>query len=123
MVNARKHSAQNLGDDLKALRQLRNMSLAAIAGPSKISVAYLQKLENGVVKNPSPHVLMRLAEVLGCEYDHLMELAGYVTAGKSRTPGKASFLEAALRNEDLTNEEQRAVMAFIRYLKGLRQTK
>ncbi|UCH63876.1 MAG: helix-turn-helix transcriptional regulator [Fidelibacterota bacterium] len=123
MVNDSVDIAKNLGDDLKTLRQLRNVSLAAIAKPAKISAAYLQKLENGMVKNPSPRVLMRLAEVLDCEYGHLMELAGYVTAGKPQTPGKISFLEAALRNEELTAEEQRAVMAFIRYLKGLRRTK
>jgi transcriptional regulator with XRE-family HTH domain len=120
MVNTAQNTAMKLGNDLKALRQLRKQSLAAIAKPAGISAAYLQKLEKGVVKNPSPRVLMRLARVLECEYDHLMESAGYITAGKSLTGGKTSFLEAALRNEELTTEEQRAVLAFIRYLKELR---
>jgi transcriptional regulator with XRE-family HTH domain len=123
MVNNFTDTAKKLGEELKAIRLVRKLSLAAVAEPAKISTAYLQKLENGLVKNPSPRVLMRLAQVLDCEYDRFMELAGYVTAGKPKIPGKTSFLEAALRNEDLTDEEQRAVLAFISYLKGLRSKK
>jgi transcriptional regulator with XRE-family HTH domain len=119
MVNTTNKSKQ-LGHELKTIRQLRSMSLAAVAGPAKISTAYLQKLENGMVKNPSPRVLMRLADVLDCEYARLMSLSGYVAAHKSASSKKLSFLEAALRHEDLTDEEQRAVLAFISYLKGLR---
>jgi transcriptional regulator with XRE-family HTH domain len=123
MVNNFKNTAKKLGEELKAIRLVRKLSLAAVAEPAKISTAYLQKLENGLVKNPSPRVLMRLAQVLDCEYDRLMELAGYVNAAKSKISGKVSFLEAALRNEDLTDEEQRAVLAFIGYLKDLRSKK
>jgi len=111
---------QLLGEELKTIRQIRNLSLASVAEPAKISTAYLQKLENGIVKNPSPHVLMRLAEVLECEYDRLMALAGYVKANSPKKSGKLTFLEAALRNEDLSDEEQRAVLAFISYLKKVR---
>jgi transcriptional regulator with XRE-family HTH domain len=120
MLNNKEDKAQQLGRELKAIRQLRKLSLAAAAEPAKISTAYLQKLENGAVKNPSPRVLMRLAEVLECPYDRLMELAGYVMAGKAKMKEKISFLDAALRHEDLSDEEQRAVLAFISYLKGLR---
>jgi hypothetical protein len=66
---------------------------------------------------------MRLAEVLECEYDRLMALAGYVQAGSPKKSGKLTFLEAALRNEKLSDGEQRAVLAFIAYLKGIRPTK
>ena len=83
MVDATQDSATQLGNDLKALRQLRKQSLAAVAEPAKISAAYLQKLEKGAVQNPSPRVLMRLARVLECEYDHLMELANSELAQNS----------------------------------------
>ena len=120
MVKTPPNAAKRLGDELRAIRQVRNLSLAAVAEPAKISAAYLQKLESGIVKNPSPRVLMRLAQALDCEYDRLMELAGYVTAGRKEPSRKATFLEAALRNEQLTDDEQRAVLAFIAYLKGMR---
>ena len=121
MVNKTQDMAQQLGRELRAIRQLRALSLAGVAEPAKISAAYLQKLESGSVQNPSPRVLMRLAEVLECEYDRLMELAGYVTTGKPRSSRRTTFLEAALRKEELTDSEQRAVLAFIAYLKGLRE--
>jgi transcriptional regulator with XRE-family HTH domain len=120
MVNKNHKQPQLLGDELKMMRQVQQLSLAAVAEPAKISPAYLQKLETGLVKNPSPRVLMRLAEVLQCEYDRLMALAGYVKEGSMKKSGKFSFLEAALRNEELSDDEQRAVIAFISYLKGLR---
>jgi transcriptional regulator with XRE-family HTH domain len=120
MVEKRKKASSKLGQELKTIRKLRKLSLAAVADPAKISAAYLQKLENDQVKNPSPRVLMRVAEVLDCEYERLMQLAGYVTGSKSDSRAKPSFLEAALRNEELSDEEQHAVLAFISYLKGLR---
>jgi transcriptional regulator with XRE-family HTH domain len=120
MVNTAQDAARRLGGELRTVRQLRELSLAAVAEPAKISAAYLQKLESGSVQNPSPRVLMRLADALDCDYDRLMDLAGYVTAGRPKSSRKATFLEAALRNEQLTDDEQRAVLAFIAYLKRVR---
>lgn len=122
MVNNSDNPSVRLAEELKSLRKLKSLSLAAVAQPAKISVAYLQKLEGGMVKNPSPRVLMRLSEVLGGSYERLMELADYVPAMTSDSGGKPSFLEAALRNEQLSEDEQRAVIAFITYLKGARGT-
>ena len=123
MVDKKNEHTRLLGEELKMIRQMQELSLAAVAEPAKISTTYLQKLETGLVKNPSPRVLMRLSEVLDCEYDRLMELAGYMREGRPRKSGKISFLEAALRNEELSDDEQRAVIAFISYLKGLRPKK
>ncbi|MBZ0264024.1 helix-turn-helix domain-containing protein [bacterium] len=112
-----------LGTELKATRTLRGLSLAAVAEPAKISTAYLQKLEGAMVQNPSPRVLMRLAEVLDTSYERLMELADYTMPQSSTKDVKPTFLEAALKNEELSDEEQRAVIAFIFYLKGNRPEK
>ncbi len=120
MINNLQSGAEALGAELNAIRKVRELSLVAVAEPAKISAAYLQKLENGSVQNPSPRVLMRLAGVLHCDYDRLMTLVGYVTSPQPSKGGKATFLEAALRNEDLSDAEQRAVLAFISYLKGVR---
>ena len=38
-----------LGDQLRSIRKLRGLSLAAVAEPAEISTAYLQKLEGGGV--------------------------------------------------------------------------
>ena len=123
---------QALGRTLKQARQAAGRSLEAVARPAKISAAYLNKLEGGVVKNPNPRILHRLAEVLGPEsgasYGAMMELAGYVVPGAEerggaprRDPADAQGALAALAQaEGLSAEESRAVRAFIGWLKAER---
>ena len=113
----------DLGNQLKAVRQVKRLSLTAVAQPAKISAAYLQKLEAGVVKNPSPRVLQRLAGVLDVSYSRLMELAGYVMPSRDDEAAgrfRGGLVDEALRGEDLTEEEWRAVAAFVSYLRGQR---
>ena len=54
---------QDLGGRLRQARELRqeSKSLSAVAQAADISTAYLQKLEVGDVKQPSPHVLHSLS--------------------------------------------------------------
>ena len=97
-----------LGPRLRTVRELRGLSLAAVAEPAGMSATYLQKLERGEVDSPSPHRLHRLAGVLDLEYTDLMELAGYVVprADINETRNAASsVLAQALSAKDVTAEE------------------
>ena len=47
-------TASNLGGRLRQARELKQMSISAVANKADISTAYLQKLEVGDVKSPSP---------------------------------------------------------------------
>src|SRR5688572_21831991 len=99
-------AAKELGAELRAVREFKGLSLAAVAEPAGISATYLQKLERGEVEAPSPHRLHALAEVLDISYTKLMELAGYIVPsanGDSR--GDVSLLAQALSAEELTEEE------------------
>lgn len=108
-----------LGQELRSLRLALGRSLKAVAEPSEISGAYLQKLEAGEVKNPSPNVLYRLSRTLNVQYAALMECAGYVVPDKGEAPaGPVSF---ALSAPDLTAAERRAVAAFITHLRDQRR--
>jgi transcriptional regulator with XRE-family HTH domain len=120
---AGKEGLMDLGDELKAVRQAGGLSLNAVAAPAKISAAYLQKLEAGVVKNPSPRVLHRLAEVLGVSYVMLMKRAGYFMPTREQTAIRSQErrAEQVLFGEALTEEERRAVKAFVAYLKEQRK--
>src|ERR1700730_18566239 len=97
-----------LGDQLRAVRKVRGLSLKAVAGPAEISTAYLQKLEGGDVQQPSPHVLHRLAEVLEIPYGTLMQLAGYVIPAQDGALAGTAF-DHALSSNDLTDDERKAV--------------
>lgn len=94
------------------------MSLQAVAETARISAAYLQKLERGAVGTPSPHVLRRLGSSLDLPYLGLMELAGYLdeaeaAKARSREPSPSPH---PLAGKTLTQEEWRAVGAFIKVL-------
>ncbi len=106
-----------LGSVLRSGRKERGLSLAAVAEPARISAAYLHKLERGVVANPSPRILARLAVVLELPYMRLMELAGYLNEmqlaeARARLAPKAH----PLAGQQLTDEEWKRVGAFIRKL-------
>jgi len=106
-----------LGNELRKAREGKGVSLEAIAGPAKISAAYLHKLERGVVNNPSPRVLARIAVSLEVPYLRLMELAGYLDEEQL---AKAQMCEPLpkhpLSGQQLTSEEWQEVAAFIKSL-------
>lgn len=107
-----------LGSELRDLRLALGRSLRAVAEPAGISTTYLQKLEAGEVKTPSPNVLHRLAHTLGAPYANLMALAGYVVPDSGELA--ASPFDHALSSSDLTHDERRAVAAFIKLLRDQR---
>ena len=113
---------EELGAELKSVRQVRGMSRHAVAKPARISAAYLQKLEAGVVRNPSPRILERVAGVLDISYGRLMVLAGYTVPSREIGCESARIrpIEQAIQTEDLTVEELRAVAAFIAHLRSQR---
>lgn len=114
-------SAEELGARLRQVREMRGLSLKAASVIARISAAYLQKLEQGKVKEPSPNILFRLAGALDVPYEDLMELAGYVVP-RSTKAGKAStnVLAQALKSSDLTDDE---VEELARYLAWRRHNK
>ena len=109
-------AAKHLGATLFNVRQLRKRSLKSVADQAGISPAYLQKLERGEVKSPSPHILLALSEALDVPYDQLMELAGYLVprskSQDSTQPG-VDVLAQALNSEELTEDELAALARFL----------
>jgi transcriptional regulator with XRE-family HTH domain len=102
------------------VRQIRGLSLKAVAEPATISIAYLQKLEGGDVKQPSPNVLHRVGRVLDIPYATLMDLAGYVVPESDGVLAANTF-DHALSSSDLTDDERKAVAAYIALLRQQRE--
>lgn len=108
-----------LGEELSNVRTTRDKSLKAIAAAAEISPAYLQKLEAGEVKNPSPNILYKLSEALDVPYPTLMTLAGYVVPTTDTSAGTP--FEHAFDSSDLTSKERKAVAEFVKTLRTLRE--
>jgi len=111
-----------LGEQLRDVRALRDLSLKAVADPAGISTAYLQKLERDEVKSPSPHILYRVAGTLRVPYPRLMALAGYVvpTTGETSDAEPQNLLAHALSSEDLTDDEQRELARYLAWYRHQR---
>jgi len=110
-------TAQQLGGRLRQVRDLKQQPLTAVAVAAGISPAYLQKLEAGGVKQPSPNVLLQLAKALGMDYGELMRLAGYVVPNDALVASKRrrNELTHALSSEELTEEEANELAKYLEW--------
>jgi len=87
------------------------LSAVEAARASRISPAYLSKLENDAVKKPSPTVLLQLSEALGVPYADLMQLSGYHVPGESTANPVATVSEALF--SDITDEEREELVDYL----------
>ncbi len=107
-----------LGNALKGAREAAGSSLFTVAKDARISTAYLQKLERGVVDTPSPHVLRRLASSLHLDYLRLMQLSAYLDSNEAALARERAPEEHPLANARLTSAQWRAVGRYISRLTG-----
>jgi len=114
-------AAVELGQRLREVRDLRGRSLADVAAEAEISPAYLQKLEAGGVKQPSPNILFKLAGALELDYAELMRLAGYVAPVSSRTKKRRNELTYALSSEELSDEEAQELARYLDWYRDRRR--
>lgn len=113
-----------LGEQLQGVRRVRGLSLKGVSEPAGISATYLQKLERGQVKSPSPHVLYGLSEVLDIPYTTLMQLAGYIVpSGDKERVKPGNVLAYALSSEDITDEEAGELARYLAFIREDRESR
>jgi transcriptional regulator with XRE-family HTH domain len=109
----------NLGSRLRQARELKKKSLSTVAKAAEISTAYLQKLEVGDVRQPSPHVLYKLSTVLGIDYAELMRLAGYIVPNDgAQQRRRRNELTHALSSEELTEGEAEELAEYLNWYRS-----
>jgi transcriptional regulator with XRE-family HTH domain len=113
-------TAEQLGTRLRQVREVRGWSLRETADKAEISATYLQKLERGQVKSPSPNVLYALSKPLNVPYSDLMRLAGYVVPRGSdeRIPMGTNVLAHALSSEDLSEKEAEELAKYLSWFRS-----
>ena len=111
--------APSIGTLLKRARDVRQLSAADAARAADISPAYLNKLENDVVKRPSPQVLHQLGRVLGVPYAELMRLCGYPVPGEPAAD-PAAVVSASLF-ADLTDDEREELLEYLAWYRARRR--
>lgn len=115
-------SPDSLGPYLKSLRSSLRMTLRDVeeATEKEVSNAYLSQLENGKISKPSPHILYSLATALGASYENLMERAGYIVSAAKRPVGTKHGKAATFSVENLTAEEEKALLDHLNFLRWQR---
>jgi transcriptional regulator with XRE-family HTH domain len=109
---------RSFGTMLKQARRVRELSAVDASRAAGISPAYLSKLENDVVKRPSPHVLHQLSEALTVPYAELMRLSGYRVPGES-SANTSDTVTAALF-ADLTDDERDELLEYLAWHRARR---
>ena len=106
-----------LGQYLRALRDAKALSLRQVEGKKGISNAFVSQMESGKVKQPSPVILYKLAELYGVPYESLMELAGYPSPSASTTePRSASAVFR--RFGEITPAEEAELLDYLSFLRS-----
>ncbi len=112
--------ALSFGEILRQAREVRELSAVDAARAAGISAAYLSKLENDSVRNPSPRVLHQLSEALTVPYAELMRLNGY------RVPGDEDDLPVdslgAALFADLTDDERLELLEYLAWYRARRRS-
>lgn len=113
---------ERLAELLRRSRELLGLSVRAAAARTGLSGTYLSQLEAAAIKEPSPHVLYKLAEAYGLPYTDLMRAAGYLMPGPNSDVKRAvsgSPFDIALRTTaPLTNDEREALAEYLAWYRS-----
>lgn len=106
-----------LGQYLKTIREAKALSLRQVEGQSGISNAFVSQMESGKVKQPSPIILYKLAELYGVPYESLMELAGYpLPSAPTLDPRSASAVFR--RFGEITPAEETELLDYLTFVRS-----
>jgi transcriptional regulator with XRE-family HTH domain len=105
-----------LGKYLQASRENKRFSLRAVEKAIGISNAYLSQLESGKIKQPSPSILHKLAELYEISYSDAMKLAGYPTLDDATSD--TAQLRFASRIGTVTPDEENALVEYLTFLRS-----
>jgi transcriptional regulator with XRE-family HTH domain len=112
--------APSIGALLRQAREVRRMSAGDAARAAGISSAYLNRLENGGVLKPSPHVLHQLGEALSVPYAELLRLCGY-RVPQERVPVTTPSIGRALF-ADLAADERDELLEYLAWYRARRRS-
>jgi transcriptional regulator with XRE-family HTH domain len=103
-----------IGRTLSDARNRKGLSLRAVEAAIGVSNAYLSQLESGKVREPSPNILFKLAELYEVPYQALLSLAGYPLPTNVQS---SESLGLAARLGPTSSEEEDALAEYLEFLR------
>jgi transcriptional regulator with XRE-family HTH domain len=95
-----------LGEFIRAQRQLAQMSVRRLADLAGVSNPYLSQIERGL-RRPSAEILQQLAKALKISVETLYVHAGFLADGEAERP---NVREAIAQDPLLTAEQKQALL-------------
>lgn len=108
--------ALSFGEQLKQYRNIKGLTLRDVENKTKISNGYINQLESGYVKNPSPHYLYKLAELYQVSYEAMMVLAGYLVRDKKNEGKKIPRVALSLM-KNLSPDEEEKLIEYLEFIR------
>jgi transcriptional regulator with XRE-family HTH domain len=107
---------QQLGDLIKAERHRAGWTVRQLADEAGLVASTVSRLENGLIAEPRPTHLQRLARALGIDAEELYLAAGY------STPGALPDLQPYLRAKfGLTDQQASQIEGYLQAVKDTNQ--
>ncbi|MBK9097501.1 MAG: helix-turn-helix transcriptional regulator [bacterium] len=107
----------SFGTDIKNMRESKRLTLRDVERETEISNAYLSQLESDKVKQPSPLMLYKLAQLYEVPYETLMEKVGYPIPKGNITIDKRS-MSTQSRFGNLTKKEEQELLEYLDFLRS-----
>ena len=111
----------NLGSFLRGSREQRSLTLRAVEKATGVSNAYLSQLESGKIRQPSPLVLHKLAQLYEMPYTLLLEQAGYPNPAPESTAGTPMVVDSRLG--PISSDEEDELRRYLEFLRSRRGRK
>ena len=113
---------EDFGEKLRQYRNIKGLTLREVEKGTGVSNAYLNQMEQGKVKEPSPHILYKLATFYGAPYENLLKLAGYIVPTKAIPTKKAIGVAFSLL-KDLAPEEEEELLKYLEFIRQKKKIK
>lgn len=111
----------NLGGFLRGSREQRALTLRAVEKATGVSNAYLSQLESGKIRQPSPLVLHKLAQLYEMPYALLLEKAGYPSPASEGAGGHPVVVDSRLG--PISSDEETELRRYLEFLRSRRGRK
>jgi transcriptional regulator with XRE-family HTH domain len=107
---------QQLGGLIKRERERAGMTVRQLADTSGMVASTVSRLENGLIAEPRPNHLQRLAQALGIDVEELYVAAGHLTPGA--LPELRTYLRAKY---GLSDHEAGQIEGFLQAVRSTNQ--
>jgi transcriptional regulator with XRE-family HTH domain len=108
--------ATELGKHIRRIREQSGLSLREVSRRAGLHSGYLSQLERGLIEQPLPRMLERLAGAYDLPASTLMRWAGYATDAPDLTSAQAHAIQVL--GPETTDEEVEVIRAVLATLRG-----